>query len=339
MSAQPQRRKERIDRGIKARAETIYALSSWEELAYLLGPRLVFIVGFLALPVLLAPWPYWHRVALSVCVLGLLSVAFDFLANQVGLVCLGGAFFFGVGGYAAALLNTEWGLPPALAIGLATVIGAAFCAVLIWPCLPLRGIYFAIVTLMYPLLMTRIIEAADILGGTEGFRGLTGFSSAWTESYGLILGLLVGVFGLRRYLAEDAGLVIRAVKENDQSVRASGISVTAVRFKAVFLAALLGCFAGAYYVHMYRNVGISAFALDLSIMPIAATVIGGGGTLVGPVLGSLLLVPLSELLRDFGSLRIVVYSLVLAGFVVFRSEGILVFARRKYEQFERWVEV
>ncbi|WP_025324432.1 branched-chain amino acid ABC transporter permease [Deferrisoma camini] len=339
MNAQPQRRKERIDRGIKARAETIYALSSLEELAYLLGPRLLFIVGFLALPLILAPWPYWHRVALSVCVLGLVSVSFDFLANQVGLVSLGGAFFFGVGGYTAALLNTAWGLPPVLAIGLATVVGAGICAVLISPCLPLRGIYFAIVTLMYPLLMTRIIEAADILGGTEGFRGIAGFSSVWTEAYGLILGLLVGVFGLRRYLAEDAGLVIRAVKENDQSVRASGISVAGVRFKALYLAGLLGCFAGAYYVHMYRSVGISAFALDLSILPIAATVIGGGGTLVGPVIGSLILVPLSEVLRDFGSLRIVVYSLVLAGFVVFRSEGILVFAARKYQQFERWVEV
>ncbi len=337
--ATTQRRKERIDRGIKVRSETIYALSSWEEIAYLLAPRALLIGGFLLLPVILLPWPYWGRVALSVCVLALLSVAFDFLANQVGLVCLGGAFFFGVGGYMTALLNTAWGLPPVLSIPLAAVAGAAFCTVLLSPCLPLRGIYFAIVTLMYPLLMTRIIEAGDILGGTEGFRGIAGFSSPWTEQYGLVIAMLVAVFGLRRYLAEDPGLVIRAVKENDQSVRASGISVTRVKLKAVYLASLLGCFAGAYYIHMYSSVGISAFALDLSIMPIAATVIGGGGTLAGPVIGALILVPLSEFLRDFGSLRIVVYALLLTGFVVLRSEGILVFASRKYQQFERWVEV
>ncbi|GAB4256174.1 MAG: branched-chain amino acid ABC transporter permease [Deferrisomatales bacterium] len=339
MSAAPSRRKERIDRGIKVRSDSLYALSSFEEIAYLVGPRALLIVGFLALPVVLLPWPYWGRVVLSVCVLGLLSVSFDFLANYVGLVCLGGAFFYGVGGYTAALLNVHWGFPPVVAIPVATLLGAALCTVALLPCLPLRGIYFAIVTLMYPLLMTRVIEAADIFGGTEGFRGISGFSSMWTEQYGLIATMLLAVFGLRRFLAEDAGLVIRAVKDNDQAVRASGISVTWTKSKAVFLAALLGCFAGAYYIHMYRSVGISAFALDLSIMPIAATVIGGGGTLVGPVIGSLLLVPLSEVLRDFGSLRIVVYSLVLTGFVVFRSEGLINFARRKYEQFERWVEV
>ena len=333
------RRRERVDRGIKVRSESLYAIASWQEIAYLVAPRALLIGGFLLLPVVLVPWPYWARVVLSVCVLALLSVSFDFLANYVGLVCLGGAFFFGVGGYAAALLNTELGLPPVAAIPLATVLGGLFCTVLISPCLPLRGIYFAIVTLMYPLLMTRIIEAGDILGGTEGFRGITGFASPWVEQYGLIAAMLLAVFGLRRYLAEDPGLVIRGVKENDQSVRASGISVTRVKLKAVYLASLLGCFAGAYYIHMYRSVGISAFALDLSIMPIAATVIGGGGTLVGPVIGALVLVPLSELLRDFGSLRIVAYALLLTGFVVLRSEGILVFAARKYHQFERWVEV
>ncbi|MEW6490324.1 MAG: branched-chain amino acid ABC transporter permease [Thermodesulfobacteriota bacterium] len=332
-------RLERVDRGIKVRSETLYALSSWREIAYLVAPRALLIGGFLLLPLVLLPWPYWGRVMLSVCVLALLAVSFDFLANYVGLVCLGGAFFFGVGGYTAALLNTQWGLPPLLSIPIASVVGAALCTAMLAPCLPLRGIYFAIVTLMYPLLMTRIIEAADVLGGTEGFRGIAGFSSAWTEQYGLIVALLVAVFALRRFVAEDVGLSIRAVKDNDQAVRASGISVARTKAKAVFLASLLGCFAGAYYIHLYRSVGISAFALDLSILPIAATVIGGGGTLVGPILGALLLVPLSEVLRDFGSLRIVIYALVLTGFVVLRSEGILLYASRKYQQFERWVEV
>jgi branched-chain amino acid transport system permease protein len=85
--------------------------------------------------------------------------------------------------------------------------------------------------------------------------------------------------------------------------------------------------------------GISLFALDFSIIPIAATVIGGGGTIVGPVLGCLILVPISELLREFGTLRIVFYSLILVGFIVFRSEGIMVFGERKYHQFQRWVRV
>lgn len=332
------KRKERLDRGIKVRSETIYALSSWEEIGYLVGPRMLLVGGMLLAPLILSGSQYWSRVLLSVCIFGCLAIAFDFLANVVGLVCLGGAFFYGMGAYASAILNANFGLPPMLSIPLGTVLGAFVCTAMIYPCLPLRGIYFAIVTLMYPLLMMRIIEAADIFGGTEGFRGIDGFSSPWIEAYALIIVLLLGLFGLRRFLAEDAGLVIRAVKENDQSVRASGISVAWTKTKAVFIASLFGCFAGAYYVHMYRNVGISSFALDLSIMPIAATVIGGTG-LVGALIGSIILVPLSELLRDFGALRIVVYSLILMAFVVFRSEGIMNYASRKYQQFERWVEI
>ena len=76
-----------------------------------------------------------------------------------------------------------------------------------------------------------------------------------------------------------------------------------------------------------------------SLWLIAATVIGGGGTLVGAVIGSLILVPLGELLRDFGSLRIAVYALILTVVIVYRTEGLIPFIARKYEQFERWVDV
>ncbi len=333
------RRRERVDRGIKVRSESIYALSSLAEISYLAAPRVLLVGGLLVLPLALSPWPYWGRIAISACLVALLGVSFDFLANHVGLVCLGGAFFYGVGGYGAALLNQELGLPAGLSIPLAAVAGAVLCTVLIAPCLHLRGIYFAVVTLMYPLLMVRLIEATDALGGTEGIRGLGGFFSPWVEQYALIAVLLATVFALRRFVAEDAGLVLRAVKDNEQAVRASGISVAWAKTRALAIAALPACFAGAYYTHLYRSVGVSAFALDLSILPIAVTVIGGSGTLVGPVLGSLLLVPLGELLRDFGSLRIAVYALVLAGFVVLRSEGLLTWATRKYQQIERWKDV
>jgi branched-chain amino acid transport system permease protein len=85
--------------------------------------------------------------------------------------------------------------------------------------------------------------------------------------------------------------------------------------------------------------GISLFALDFSILPIAATVIGGSGTLAGPVLGCLVLVPISELLRSFGTLRIAIYAVVLMAFIVLKSEGFMVYGQRKYHQFERWVKI
>jgi branched-chain amino acid transport system permease protein len=339
MSAKPQpRRRERIDRGIKVRTAGIYALMSWRELSYLILPRLVLIVGLLGLPMMM-PGMYWQRVVAIVCIYALLALVFDFLAHFVGLVSLGGAFFVGTGGYLSALLNVKLGLSPLICAPAAALLGGALCTLLLLPCLPLRGVYFAIVTLMYPLLLARVIEALNILGGTDGIMGIDSFPSAWVEQYLVIVLVLVFLFGLRRLVNTDLGLVLRAVKDNDQAVKASAMNVTFYKALGVFIGACIGCLAGACLVHIYMWAGISTFALDFSVLPIAATVIGGSGTLVGPLLGCLILVPVSELLRDFGTLRIVFYSLILLGFTVFRSEGLMVFGQRKYHQFERWKSI
>ena len=333
-----QRRQERIDRGIKVRTDGLYALMSWRELAYLAVPRLVLILGLLALP-LIMPGMYWQRVVSIVCIYAFLAIGFDFLAHYVGLVSLGGALFVGTGGYVSALLNTTFGLSPLITIPAAMLIGAVVCTLLLLPCLPLRGVYFAIVTLMYPLFLARVIEALDIFGGTDGILGIDGFPYVWLEQYFVVVLVLVILFGVRRLVNTDLGLVLRAVMDNDQAVKASGMNITYYKALAVFIASGMGCLAGACLVHIYMWAGISQFALDFSVLPIAATVIGGSGTLVGPVLGCLILVPASELLREFGTLRIVFYALILVAFIVFRSEGIMVYGQRKYQQFQRWTKI
>lgn len=338
MTDNDQRRKERLDRGIKIRSDGLYALMSWRELLYLILPRLVLIVGVLILP-LAVPGMYWQRVISIVCIYALLALSFDLLAHFAGLVSLGGAFFIGTGGYIAAILNTSLGLPPLVSIPVATLLGAVICTLCLLPCLPLRGVYFAIVTLMYPLLMMRVIEALNIFGGTDGIIGISSFANRWVEQYFILAVLLIFLFGTRRLVNLDLGLVLRAVKDNDQAVRASGMNITYYKTIAVFIAAAMGCLGGAYLVHLYMWAGLSMFALDFSILPIAATVIGGAGTLVGPVLGAFILVPISELLRAFGTLRIAFYAIILIAFIVFRSEGLMVYAQRKYHQFERWVKV
>jgi branched-chain amino acid transport system permease protein len=91
--------------------------------------------------------------------------------------------------------------------------------------------------------------------------------------------------------------------------------------------------------HVYRFVGMPVFALDYSILPIAAVMVGGSGSFAGAVLGAFILVPLSEALRALGGLRIVFYGVFLVIFVVGLPEGIFHFISRKYQQFERWAEV
>lgn len=274
-------RKERIDRGVRVRASGLYAISSWREMLYLMGPPLALIIGVILLPVILELAPYWKRVINIMCVYALLALSFDFLANYVGLVCLGGAFFVGVGGYLSAIFNVYLHFPVYLSIPLATICGAFICTFLLMPCLPLRGVYFAIVTLMYPLLATRVIEALDILGGTNGITGLDSLPNEYVEHYAIILMTLFFLYAMRRFVNQDVGLVIRGVKDNDQAVKASGISVTKMKAFAVCIAAFMGCFGGAYMSHMYMWSGLSMFALDFSIIPMASVVIGGGWNSIG----------------------------------------------------------
>jgi branched-chain amino acid transport system permease protein len=292
---------------------------------YLLVPRIVLIFGLLLSPFFLEM--YWQRVLCQAGIYALLALGFDFLAEYVGLVCLGGAFFIGSGAYISGLLNAKLGWAPFLTIPIATVAGAAISTLVLLPCLRLRGIYFAITSFMFPLLTVYIIIALNIFGGTEGITALATFPNIWVDQY-LILGVVI-----------IALFVLRSIKDNDQAVKASGISITSYKTKAVFIAGLMGCFGGAYLSHLYGWVGISQFALDYSILPIAATVMGGMGTLVGPVIGAFILTPLSEALRGFGQMRVVVYCLILIGFIVYKPEGLMNVLQRKYHQFEHWEEV
>jgi branched-chain amino acid transport system permease protein len=332
------RRKERLDRGVKVRADTMYAVSSWKEMLFLLLPRAALVIGLLLVP-LMAPSLYWQKVICIVGVYALLAIGFDFLAYFVGLVCLGGGLFVGVGAYVSGIINYNFGLSPVLTVPIGAITGALICTLVLLPTLPLRGVYFAIVTFMYPVVAERIIWATGAFGGTDGIPGLTMLTNTWVNQYVVLAVVLGFTFGLRRLVNEDIGVVLRGVKDNDQAIRASGMSITYYKAVAVFVAALMGCFGGAYLAHLYGWVGISLFAMDFSVFPLVATIVGGPATLVGPLLGCIILVPVSEIFRAFGALRIVFYSLIMVLFILFWSEGLLNWARRKYEQFEHWVSV
>ena len=303
---------------------------------YLAAPRLLPIVGLLVLSVALSV--YWQRVLLSVSVFALLAISWDILA-QTGMISLGQALFFGTGAYLAGIMNHYWGWPPYITIPTATICGGLLCTALLIPVLRLRGIFFSMVTLVLPLMLVRIIEATRIFGGTEGISGLTALPSRWVEIYVLIIVLLAALFGFRRMLNSDFGLILKGINDNDRSVMNAGINIYWFKIQALFIASSIGAFAGAFLTHVYLFVGMPVFALDYSILPIASAVVGGVGTLAGSMLGAFILVPLSEVLRGIGGLRIVIYGVFLVVFTVAIPEGIFHYVQRKYHQFERWVEV
>jgi branched-chain amino acid transport system permease protein len=303
---------------------------------YLAGPRIIPVIAILLLPPVLGI--YWQKVLLSVAVFALLAISWDLLA-QTGMISLGQALFFGMGAYVTGILNHYWGLPPLLTIPIAAVFGGLICTALLLPVLRLRGIYFSMVTLILPLMLVRLIEATRIFGGTEGLTGMTPLPSRWLEIYLIVGAMLVALFGFRRLLGNDYGLVLKGIRDNDRSVINAGINIYWYKTQALWIASTVGAFAGAFMTHVYMFVGMPVFALDYSILPIAAAVVGGPGSLAGATLGAFILVPLSELLRGVGGLRIVFYGVFLVVFIVALPEGIFHFIQRKYNQFERWVEV
>jgi len=331
-----QLRKERIDRGIKARSDDIFALTSYKEMLYVAVPPVLPVIVILILPLILPP--YWQKVLLQTAVFALLAMSWDFLVSA-GMVSLGQALFFGVGAYVAGCLDHYGGLPVWLTIPIATLFGGALCTVILLPVLRLRGVYFSMVTLVVPLMLERIIEATGVLGGTEGLSGLKPFANQWVEIYVVLIVLLICLFGFRRLVTTDYGLVLKAIKDNDRSVMSGGINIYWMKAQALFIAGSVGAFCGAYITHVYLFVGMPDFALDYSILPLASAVVGGMGTFAGSLMGAFILVPLSEALRTVGGLRTVLYALSLVVFIVLLPEGIFHYIQRKYQQFERWVEV
>jgi branched-chain amino acid transport system permease protein len=329
-------RRERIDRGIKVRSDDVFALTSWREMAYLAAPRvlpvvLLFVLGLLASL-------YWERVLVVTCMFALLAISWDVLAST-GMVSLGQALFFGVGAYIAGTLNHYLGLDPWLTIPIATVGGGVICTLILLPVMRLRGIYFAMVTLILPLMIERVIEATKIFGGTEGLSGLTPLGGTHLEFFVAMTAVWVALYGFRRMMSTDYGLILKGINDNDRAVMSAGINIYWYKAQALFMSSAVGAFAGAFITHSYQFVGMPVFALDYSIMPIASVAVGGMGTLAGPMLGSFILVPLSEVLRGLGGLRIVIYALILVVCTVGLPEGIFHYLARKYTQFERWAEV
>lgn len=330
-------RVERLDRGIKARADDVYVLDSLRAMLYLAAPKVLPFVVLFLLPLVLPP--YWQRVLLYTSVFVLLAISWTFLYSFVGMISLGQSLFVGVGAYLAGLLNTGWGWPIGATLPVSALIGALLCTLLLLPALRLRGIYFAMTTLVLPLLLVRVIEALDLFGGTDGLTGVAPLPGIWVASYSAIVAICIALLAFGRLVSSDFGMVLQGIRDNDQAVRSVGISVPVYKALALFLAALPGTLAGAFLAHLYRFVGLSSFALDFSVLPIAASVVGGLGSLAGPALGAFLLVPLSEALRALGSLRIVFYALLVVIFVALRPEGIFNYLKRKYHQFERRVQV
>lgn len=334
-----QYRLERIDRGINARSGDIFALSSWREIVYLVQPRVLPFIVLLSMPLVLQLMEssYWAKVMVILAIMGILAMSWDLL-RMAGMFSLGQGLFFGMGCYLTGSLSYYLHWPMYLTIPAGALGGAILGTSLLLGTLRLRGIYFAMVTLALPLLLTKAIQAMAILGGTAGLTA-TPFPNYWVAAYLAMGTLLICFFGFRRLIDSDWGLVIRAIGADDVAVTASGINVWWRKVQVLFIASGVSAFAGTLMTHLVSYAGLSSFALEYSILPVASVVVGGSGNFAGALLGATLLTLATEALRALGPLRIALYCALMVVFALVVREGIFPYIERRYHQYERRVAV
>jgi branched-chain amino acid transport system permease protein len=271
-----------------------------------------------------------------------LAQGWNLIGGFAGYPSFGNAVFFGLGGYATAVLMAKAGASFWVSLPVAAAIGAGFAVLIGIPVLRLRGHYFAIATLGVAEGMREVIVNLDgLTGGNSGitvpavgaeavtsYPGNTGF-----YYYFLVLALLatalVWIVARSRF-----GYGLRAIAQDEEAAAAAAVNTTRLKVAAFALAALVTAVAGAMYAFQQVTVyPARMFSVDITVLMVIMAVIGGTGTVIGPVIGAVVLQFLSEWLRThYTDLHTFIFGAIIMLAVVLLPMGVVSFARESWAQ-------
>ena len=262
-------------------------------------------------------WSTYSTLVYSVGVHALLALSI-WLTLSCGLLSMANAAFMGIGAYVSALLSVHlgWSFPLVLAAGglapalVALVIGA--------PTLRLSGVYLAMATLAFGEVLRVIVLNLDITGGPEGLNDIP----ASTEGWHIVLILAVTIYGLHRLSHSRVGRAFEAIKEDEVAARLMGIDVERHKLFAFTVGALLAGVAGVLNAHFTFFISPREYGFENAVDVLTMAVLGGTGSLVGPILGGGILTLLPEVLRFLHSWRGAVNGAILILVVLFLPTGL-----------------
>jgi branched-chain amino acid transport system permease protein len=306
----------------------------------------IYWTGFAVVAAMLAAAPlvlpeFWRRFMTEILIWGLLAMSSDILIGYAGMVSFGHSAFFGLGMYgaAAALLTVK---PPSLWLALAYgLVGAAGVALFVaYFSTRLRDIYFAITTLIFSQIFYVVIFTwTEITGGENGltFRrpalaipGL--FSAPFTPNtlHWFVLAVVAASYLLlRRITRSPFGMVLQSIRENEARTRAVGYPVERYKIVAVMLSGLFAGLAGVLYALQNQFAAPDFVFFLVSGETVIFNVIGGIGTLVGPIVGAGFFLLLREALsRFFTEYYLIPVGIIFIAMVILMPQGLLGFARR-----------
>jgi branched-chain amino acid transport system permease protein len=313
------------------------------------------LVAFLLAAVVIAVLPlvftdsYW-RTNLIVCALNvMLAIGLDFVLGYAGQLNLGQSAFYGLGAYASTLLITRAGIPFWIAFAGAVAFAGAAGIVLSLFAMRLRGHYLAIASLGFAVITYQIL--LNWISLTQGPLGIyaippppalavPGLPSIDFHDLANLFYLVAG-FALLSYLLLDQlvrspiGETLTAIREDEISAASLGIGCAAWKVFAFGVSSAVAGAAGALYASFVGTLVPDAFFITESFTILAMVVVGGMGTLIGPVCGAILLTLLPEFLRGIGDLRLVVYGVAVTLVVLFMPGGIVQAVELALERMQR----
>ena len=302
------------------------------------------VLALLAVAPLVLP-EFWRRFVTEILIWGLLGMSSDILIGYTGMVSFGHSAFFGLGMYgaAAALLTIR---PPSLWLTIIYgLVGAGLVAVFVaYFSTRLRDIYFAITTLVFSQIFYVIIFTwTEVTGGENGltFRqppfaipGLVSVPFTPVTLHWFVLGVVVVSYVvLRRIMQSPFGKVLQAIRENEPRTRAIGYHVERYKIVAVMLSGLFAGLAGVLYAVQNKIAAPDFVFFLVSGETVIFNVMGGMGTLVGPVAGAAFFLVLREgLSRFWTEYYLIPVGLIFTAMVIFMPQGLLGFLKRRLNQ-------
>lgn len=269
------------------------------------------------------------RVLIFAHFLAIFAISWDILSGRTGYISFGHPFLIGIGGYTTAMLtyHLDWSLYFSIPIAvLATMIGGTLFFL---PALRTRGTYFALVTLAFMELMYGLIQvvAPKITGGTRGLSGLPSIVTGALPNYylSLIVMLLLAI-SLWLLVRTRLGTALSAISMDEDAVRTSGLNTTRLKLFAFMVSAFVAGIGGALYIHYLGSIAPRGlFDINFLFTILVAALLGGAGTIVGPVMGAYFLTMLLEFMRPWipGTERYFIYGLVALVLYVWQPKGLL----------------
>ena len=264
-----------------------------------------------------------------ICIHAIVACGLNVIVGYAGQISLGHAAFFGIGAYASALLTTKGGLTFWEALPLALLLTASVGLLLGLPSLRVREDFLAITTIGINFIVESLFLYTPFFGGALGIGGIPRIALFGEKLKGSSFLLLCLFFLLlvlllcHAFTQSWAGLACFALREEETAAASIGISPVRFKLLAFVLGSALAGLGGALYAHHMRFISAGDFGFPVSVMYLSIVVLGGMGTLWGPVVGALVLGTLPELFRPLAEYRLLLYAAALLLMVRFQPGGLL----------------